>query len=186
MKNFIRTTAAVAAFCFFAGLAIAEPPATSPRDQKDAAGAQDSFSLVPPKKWSVNIKDANARGMYAYMLMDGYTYETSPALIYVRIMDKMGVGVDEHLKEDMKESRKASPDVTFQPFKVDGLKYSYAAKKYTYGKTSCDYLCYVDPGKDEQTFLIFVLSSDYKNCGKYSEEFRTVLKSFVWGGTSGQ
>ncbi len=178
MMTLIRTAAAIV-LCFLAVAATAET-STPPAGQQDQSGKLDSFSLVPPKKWKVNIDDANDRGMYAYMVMDEYTFETSPAIIYVRLMDKTDLGVDEHLKADMDDYRKKKIDVSFHPFKVGNLNYTYAARKYTFGKKSCDYVCYIDPGKNDQSYLIFVLTTDYEHCNSYTQEFRSVLKSFQW------
>ncbi len=181
----MRTMAAAVVLCFFAGLAGAEPPALPP-DTKGAPSNMDSFSIVPPKKWTVNVEDAKNRGMYAYFLVGGYTYETSPAIIYIRLMDKMGLRVDEHLQADMNDSRKGNADVSFHPYKIGKMKYTAATRKYRYGKKSCDYLCYVDPGKGEPSYLIFVLTTDYKNCDTYTEDFRAMLESFQWTGMTKQ
>ncbi len=181
MMTLIRIAAAAVVLWCFAGPAGADLPG-----QQEAVSKLEAFSLVPPLNWVVNIEDANARGMYAYILMDGYTYETTPALIYIRLMDKMGSGVAEHLKADMESSKKEKTDVSFHPFKVGKLQYAYTSKKYLYGKKSCDYLCYVDPGKEDPSYLIFVLTTDYKHCDAYTEDFRSMLKSFHWRGKMDQ
>ncbi len=181
MMTLIRFAAAAVILWLFAVPAGANLPG-----QEEAVSKLEAFSLVPPVNWVVNIEDANDRGMYAYIHMDGYTFETTPALMYIRLMDKMGVGVDEHLKADMEASRKQEANLSIHPFKIGKLQYAYAARKYLYGKKSCDYLCYVDPGKDDPSYLIFVLTTDYKHCDSYTEDFKSVLKSFHWRGKTDQ
>lgn len=160
----------------------AEPQAMEEGDMKALLKGKDAFSVTPPQKWHANIEDANARGMYAYFVMDGYTYADSPGIIYIRVMDKLGQSVAQHLQADIDGYRKNKKDLKVERFTVSGLDYTHAAKKYVYGKTSCDYVCFIDPGKGELSYLVFVLTAEYKQCDTYKSEFETMVKSFVWNG----
>jgi hypothetical protein len=106
---------------------------------------------------------------------------TIAVFLLVRFMDKMGLAVSDHLKADMDYYRKNNIKVKFDRFSVDNLNYQYAAKKYRIEDKSCDYVCYIDPGRQEQSYLIFVLTTDIKHCSKYEGLFVNMLKSFSWG-----
>jgi hypothetical protein len=158
--------------------------ATGTGDLKAHLEGKDAFSVIPPKRWSAHVDDAEAKGMYAYFIMNGHTYADSPALIYVRLLDKEGLSVSEHLKRDMDGYRKSKDKngVRFEPFAVSGLNYTHAEKKYVYAKNSCDYVCFIDPGKEEASYLVFVLNAEYKKCDAYKNDFETMLRSFIWNG----
>jgi hypothetical protein len=145
---------------------------------------KDAFSVIPPKKWSTHIDDANEKEMYAYFVMNGYTYADSPGLIYVRLLDKEGLSVSEHMKRDMDGYRKNKDkgDVKFEKFTVSGLHYTHAERKYVYANKSCDYVCFIDPGKEEASYLVFVLTAEYKQCDAYKNDFEAMLRSFIWNG----
>lgn len=140
------------------------------------------FIITEPKGWTVEIEDANARQLNAYFVMDGYTWDNSPGLIYIRVMDKQGLTVEEHLKADMKDYKNKNQSIQFKKYNVKGFRYHYASKNYLIGNKYCDYLCYADPGPDCKSYLIFVLTSNMKECGRFTDVFNTFLKSFTWGG----
>jgi hypothetical protein len=180
MKNLMKAIAVFLLVASMATPAFSESPATKPDDMKEMLKGKDSFFISPPRDWTVEIDDANAREMYAYFVLKGYTFETSPGVIYIRLMDKSGLTVADHLKADMDYYRKDSK-VKFETFKVHGLHYTYAAKRYRIKDKSCDYVCYIDPDKEQQSYLIFVLTANEKNCSKYEGVFVDMLKSFSWG-----
>ena len=146
------------------------------------------FMITEPKGWTVEIEDANARELNAYFVITGYTWQNSPALIYIRVMDKQGLTVEEHLQADMKNYKNKKQSIEFKKYDVKGFLYHYVSKNYLIDGKFCDYLCYADPGPDCKSYLIFVLTSGMKDCGKYTDVFNTFLKSFTWGGdkVSGQ
>jgi hypothetical protein len=181
MKNLMRAIAVFLLVGSLAAPAFSEPQAAKPDDLKEILKGKDSFFISPPRDWTVETDDANARDMYAYFVLKGYTFETSPAVIYIRLMDKSGLAVSDHLKADMEYYRKDSGKVKFEPFDVRGLHYTHAAKKYRIKDKSCDYVCYIDPDKEQQSYLIFVLTANEKNCSKYEGVFIDMLKSFSWG-----
>ena len=161
--------------------AFSESPATNPDDLKTMLKGKDSFFISPPRDWTADIDDANARDLYAYFVIKGHTFETSPGVIYIRLMDKMGLAVSDHLMADMDYYRENTIKVKFDTFSPGELKYAYAAKKYRIKGKSCDYVCYIDPDKKQQSYLIFVLTADEKNCSTYEGVFVDMLKSFSWG-----
>ena len=181
MMNLMRAIAVFLLVGSIAAPAYAESPAARPDDLKTVLKGKDAFFIAPPPDWTVDTDDAKARELYAYFVLKGYTFETSPAVIYIRLMDKMGLAVSDHLKADMDYYRKNSIKVKFDRFSVDNLDYQYAAKKYRIEDKSCDYVCYLDPGTQEQSYLIFVLTTDIKHCSKYEGLFVNMLKSFSWG-----
>jgi hypothetical protein len=181
MMNLMRAIAVFLVVGSMAAPAFSESPEAKPDDLKTMLKGKDSFFISPPRDWTVDIDDANAREMYAYFVVNGYTFETSPGVIYIRLMDKMGLTVSDHLKADMDHYRKDNAKVKFETFKVSGLHYTYAAKKYRIKDKSCDYVCYIDPDKEQQSYLIFVLTANEKNCSAYEGLFVDMLKSFSWG-----
>jgi hypothetical protein len=177
----MRAIAVILLVGSMAAPAFSESPATKPDDLKTMLKGKDSFFISPPPDWIVEIDNAKARDMYAYFVMKGHTFETSPGVIYIRLMDKMGLAVSDHLTADMDHYRKNSAKVKFETFKVRDLHYTYAAKKYRIKDKSCDYVCYIDPDKEQQSYLIFVLTANEKNCSTYEGLFVDMLKSFSWG-----
>ncbi len=154
-----------------------------PKDMKGLIidGQNFWFIISEPKGWTVNIEDAATKALNAYFTIDGYTYDNTPGLIYIRVMGKGGLTVEENLKADMGDfARRKS--VKFKKFVVPGVRYHYAAMEYLIDNKTCDYLCYLDPGKEYKAYLIFVLSVDTKNSGKYVDVFQQLIKSFMWGG----
>jgi hypothetical protein len=138
------------------------------------------FTIKEPDGWTVNIEDAQKKGLNAYFAIDGYSYKNTPGLIYIRVMDKQGLTVEQHLKADMDKFSQDDKSVAFKEFAVTSISYHYASKNYLIGSRHCDYLCYIDPGEKYHTYLIFVLSADMKHCSKYNDVFRQFLRSFFW------
>jgi hypothetical protein len=139
------------------------------------------FMVTEPKDWTVNIEDAANKHLNAYFTMNGYTYDNTPGLIYIRVLDKSGFSVEENLKVDMDDFAKRK-SVEFKKFEVPDVQYHYAAMEYLIDNKTSDYLCYIDPGNECKVYLIFVLSVEMKNSGKFIEIFQQLIKSFMWGG----
>jgi len=139
------------------------------------------FMITEPDGWKVEINDANARKLNAYFVPNGYAFNNSPGVMYIRVLDKQGLTVEQHLAADAEDFRKRH-SVQYKKFNVQGIKYQYVTRLDLIDNQYCDYLCYVDPGATYQSYLIFVLSADMKLCNKYTDLYRTFLKSFFWGG----
>ncbi len=90
--------------------------------------------------------------------------------------------MEEHLQADIQESKLRAKSIQFMLSNVPDLRYHFASKNYLIDEQQCDYLCYVDPGKNYQSYLIFVLSTYLKNCSRCDDVFCKFLKSFSWGG----
>lgn len=140
------------------------------------------FIITEPDGWTVEIENANARKLNAYFVLDGHTWDNSSGVIYIRVLDKEGLTVEQHLEIDMKNFKKKKQTIQFKQFDINDIPYHHASKTYLIDNKYCDYLCYVDPGPEYMTYLIFVLSADMKVCDEYTATFRTFLKSFLWGG----
>lgn len=144
-------------------------------------GSNFWFMISEPDGWSAEIDDANARKLNAYFVPSGYNFNNAPAVMYIRVLDKLGLSVDQHLAADAKKFKKKY-SVQFDKFQVKDIQYRHATRLDLIDNKYCDYLCYIDPGETFQSYLIFVLSADTKVCGKYTDLYRTFLKSFFWGG----
>ena len=143
-------------------------------------GENFAFTISEPEDWTVNINDAVRKSLNAYFVIDGYTYNNTPGLIYIRVLNKQGLTVEQHLKADMDKFSKKDMEVIFEEFTPPVISYHFASKKYRIGDRYCDYLCYVDPGDKSDYYVIFVLSSDMKQCSEYNDLYRQFLKSFFW------
>jgi hypothetical protein len=139
------------------------------------------FMIMEPDGWTAEINDANARKLNAYFVPEGHTFNNAPGVIYIRVLHKQGLTVEQHLAADAEDFKKRH-SVQFKKFKVDGIRYHNAARLDLIDNKYCDYLCYVDPGAFHQSYVIFVLSADMNVCNKYTDLYRTFLKSFLWGG----
>jgi hypothetical protein len=72
--------------------------------------------------------------------------------------------------------------IIFKDFEIADLKYKNYTKQYIINDTTCDYLCYLDPGTEFDTYVMFVLATNTKNCDKHFTVFTSLLQSFSWGG----
>ncbi len=116
MMNLMRAIAVFLLIGSIAAPAYAESPAARPDDLETVLKGKDAFFIAPPPDWTMDTDDAKARGLYAYFVLKGYTFETSPAVIYIRLMDKMGLAVSDRLKADMDYYRKNNIKVKFDRF----------------------------------------------------------------------
>ncbi|MBN2241124.1 MAG: hypothetical protein JW793_00435 [Acidobacteria bacterium] len=139
-----------------------------------------AFTISEPEGWTVHIDDAAKKRLNAYFVVDGYSYDNTPGLIYIRVLKKQELTVEEHLKADMERFSQDDKGVVFEEFRPAGISYSFASKKYLFGDRYCDYLCYVDPGEKYNSYIIFVLSADMGNCSEYNDIYGQFLKSFFW------
>jgi len=182
----MKTVKVIICICFICIVVLVTPiyPALNSENLKGLIidGKNFWFIISEPEGWTVEIEDANARKLNAYFVLSGHTWDNSPGVIYIRVMDKECLTVKQHLEADMKNFKIKKQKIQFKRFDVKDIRYRHASKTYLIDNKYCDYLCYVDPGPEYRTYLIFVLSADMKACGKYTTIFRTFLKSFQWGG----
>jgi hypothetical protein len=173
----------ISAALYISNFATPAYPASADSDMKGLIidGRNFWFMISEPDGWSVEINDANARKLNAYFVPHGYTFNNAPGVMYIRVLDKQGLTVEQHLAADGDDFKKRH-SVQFKKFNMHGIRYRYATRLDLIDNQYCDYLCYVDPGATYQSYLIFVLSADMKVCNKYTDLYRTFLKSFFWGG----
>jgi hypothetical protein len=145
-------------------------------------GKNFRFMVHEPDNWKAEIEDAKAKGLNAYFTPDGYTWKNSPAVIYIRVMEKYYKDVGAHLSGDMDQYKNDKTKIIFKDFKPGNLKYKNYTKQYLINDKTCDYLCYLDPGAEFDTYVMFVLATDKTNCDKYFTVFQSLLRSFTWGG----
>jgi len=144
-------------------------------------GSNFWFMISEPDDWNVEIDDANARKLNAYFVPSGYKFNNAPGVMYIRVLDKQGLSVEQHLAADAKKFKKEH-SVQSKEFQVKDVQYRHATRLDLIDDKYCDYLCYIDPGETFQSYLIFVLSADMKVCEKYTDLYRTFLRSLFWGG----
>ena len=168
--------------CMLSQVSSAYPASKNP-DMKGLTiyGSNFWFMISEPDGWSVEIDDANARKLNAYFVPNGYKFSNAPGVMYIRVLDKQGLSVEKHLAADA-ENFKKKHSVQYKEFQVKDIHYRYAARLDLIDDKYCDYLCYIDPGAAFQSYMIFVLSADMNVCEKYTNLYRTFLKSFFWGG----
>jgi hypothetical protein len=141
-----------------------------------------SFNIEEPDKWHGYTDDASQHGFNVYFVYDTFNFSTSPALIYGKVMSKSRLSVQEHLEADMENYRKSDKKVDFKNFKIANIDYEAATKKYIIDDKTCDYLCYLDPGKNIDVYLIFVLNAYMNVCDDFTKTFSELISSFRWLG----
>ena len=112
--------------------------------------------------------------------MPGYNYNSSPVLIYIRVLDKNGRSVQKNLELDMEDFSKRKHKIDFFDFPIINLNYEYSSKKYLINDNQTDYLCYIDPDYASPNYVIFVLTGPTESCDKYLEKFQELIASFRW------
>jgi hypothetical protein len=163
------------------------PAGQADKDTKELIIDGKNFRCMvrKPNNWKAEIEDAKAKQLNAYFTLDGYSWKNSPAIIYIRVMEKYYRDVKMHLSCDMDLYKNEKKKILFKDFEIAGVKYKNYTKQYIINDTTCDYVCYLDPGADGNTYLIFVLAEREKNCGKYIKVFQSLLHSFSWDGNTG-
>jgi hypothetical protein len=143
-------------------------------------GKDWSFMVSEPPGWKGISTDANKHQVNLYFPMPGYDINSSPVLIYARVMEKKGLTVKQSLEADMRDFSLRKKTVDFLDFPVGTLNYEYASKKYVINQDQVDYLCYIDPGPDSPYYAIFVITGPKGECDKYLNDFLSLLRSFKW------
>ena len=152
------------------------------KDAMIVYGQNFAFSIKEPANWNGYTEDAYKYTVNAYFCLSNSNFNNSPAVIYIRILDKAGYEVKKHLEIDMKNFKKKKKKIEFKEFKINKLNYKFASKIYIIDDKFVDYLCYLDPGKDSSAYLIFVLNGKKKISKKYKKDFIKIIKSFFWLG----
>lgn len=143
-------------------------------------GQDFSFKVTEPQGWEGVTADANRNRVNIYFRMPGYDFNSSPALMYIRVLTKDGLTVQQHLEVDMQAFSQRKKSVVFEVFDVPGLSYKQASKKYIINDNQVDYLCYLDPGDKYNQYVIFVLTGPKGMAEKALDEFIPLLQSFIW------
>lgn len=170
--------------CVLVLLLFRVPAGQTAQDTKEIRvdGKNFRFVVHEPDTWKVEIEDAKVKGLNAYFTLHGYSWKNSPAIIYIRVMEKYYRDIKMHLSSDMDLYKNDKRKILFKDFQIAGVKYKNYTKQYIINDTTCDYVCYLDPGTEIDTYLIFVLAERENNCGKYVAVFQSMLHSFSWGG----
>lgn len=143
-------------------------------------GKDWSFMVTEPPGWTGITSDANRYQVNLYFPMPGYDLNSSPVLMYARVLEKSGITVKRSLELDMLDFTKRKKSIEFLEFPVGSLNYEYASKKYVIDQNQVDYLCYIDPGPATPYYVIFVLTGPNGECEKYLNDFLALIRSFKW------
>ena len=143
-------------------------------------GQDFSFKVTEPQGWQGVTADANRNRVSIYFRMPGYDFNTSPALMYIRVLNKEGLTVHQHIEVDMQAFSQRKKSVVFESFYVRDLIYKQASKKYIIDGDQIDYLCYLDPGEKYNQYVIFVLTGPKGMSEKVFEAFVPLVQSFSW------
>jgi hypothetical protein len=166
-KKIIRLFLAIALFLSFCAVTSAEALIVY--------GKGFSFKVTEPSGWYGVTANANRYMVNVYFPQPGHDYNSSPVLMYVRVMNKNGNTVQRNLELDMDDFSQRKKKVEVFDYTVNNLNYEYAAKKYIINDNQTDYLCYIDPAADSPNYVIFVLTGPKDTCDNY-------LVAFVSGG----
>ncbi len=138
--------------------------------------------VTEPSGWEGITNDASRNKVNVYFRMPGYDFNSSPALMYIRVLAKNGLTVAQHLQADMNNFSTRKKKIAFEEFDIPGLKYTYAAKKYIINDDQIDYLCYIDPGEKFPLYAILVLTASRDLAEKNRDVFLYLVRSFFWMG----
>lgn len=142
-------------------------------------GSNVKFKVNQPENWRCYSDGASKLGYNAYFCIEDCDYNSSPAIMYVKVIAKDGYSVEERLEENMKEIKNEFPEVQFKEFSFAEVKNNYSAKLYCYNK-KCEYLCYLEPkGKLESSkYVIIGLSGPEEISPNYEADFIKLVQSF--------
>jgi len=98
-------------------------------------GSNFWFMIKEPDGWTEEINDANARQLNAYFVPNGQTWNNASSVIYIRVLDKQGLTVEQHLEADTEDFRKKG-SVQFKKFDVKDIRYRYATSLYLIGSST--------------------------------------------------
>lgn len=155
-------------------------PAAAAGDAMLIYGKGYSLMVSEPPGWSGVTEDAAKYRVNVYFPMSGYDFNSSPVLMYARVLDKNGNTVGKNLELDMLDFSKRKKSVEFFDFSVANIEYEQAAKKYVIDRSQSDYLCYVDPGPSCPLYVIFVLTGPTEVSETRLKDFQTLVQSFKW------
>lgn len=139
-----------------------------------------SFMVSEPSGWSGVTADANRYQVNIYFPMPGYDLNSSPVLMYGKVLEKNGNTMKENLKLDMLDFSNRKKSIEFLDYSIGNLNYEYASKKYIINHNQVDYLCYIDPGSTYPYYVIFVLTGPKGVCENHLDAFLTLTHSFKW------
>ncbi len=139
-----------------------------------------AFKVSEPTGWKGVVNDATRNTVNIYFCLPGYNFDSSPALMYIRILARNGLTVAQHLQADMNDFSNRKKKIAFEEFDIPGLKLEYAAKKYLINDDQTDYLCYIDTNAESSIFAVIVLTAPKDLAEKYRDDFIYMARSFSW------
>lgn len=143
-------------------------------------GKDWSFMVSEPAGWTGITSDVNKYQVNLYFPMAGYDINSSPVLMYVRVLEKNGNTVKKSLEFDMLDYSQRKKRIEFLEFPVGTLNYDYASKKYLINQDQVDYLCYIDPAPASPYYVIMILTGPKGECDNYLDNFLYLVRSFKW------
>ncbi|MDT8900701.1 hypothetical protein [Anaeroselena agilis] len=159
-------------FCF-GGVAFAE-------DALIVHGKDFAFKVTEPSGWEGITNDANRYRVNVYFRMPGYDFNSSPALMYIRVLAKNGLTVSQHIQADMDAFSQKKKRIAFEAFDISNLKYEHASRKYIINDNQIDFLCYIDPGEKWNNYVILALTAPRDLAEKNCDVFISLVRSFLW------
>lgn len=160
----------------------------SPAQEKDALiiyGQGWMFGVVEPKGWRCHTEDAHQHHMNAYFCLGKKKIDNSPAIMHISVYSKGGDTVQQSLAHDIENYKKHSKTLELQDFQLEA-NWEIASAKYIIDDKTTDYVCFVDPGKNSQFYLVLVLHGAKEESPKYESDFLSLIKSLHWmSGKSG-
>jgi hypothetical protein len=139
-----------------------------------------SFGVTEPAGWTGHTEDAYRYRLNIYFCLGRKKIDNSPAIMHITVLDKGNRSIQEHLEYDMENYKKNYQNIEFQDFSIEGLKYEALAKIFIIEDKTVDYVCFLDPGKGSQLYVVFVLHGPGDTTPHYQEDFVKLVKSFAW------
>ncbi len=189
MKKFVIATMLTVLLCTLAFAKIVKRNGDAPGEKKTGIKgmycvySKDWFFGTPALPGWDFVEEDGSGDFNAYYCYPGKIYTSSPAIIYIRVMNKKGLNMKAALEQDMKEFSVQVSDAAYHAYpEGKNKRFVTASMIYTY-RDRADFLTFLDPGKKYKFYLIFCLAGASKYTQGFESYFRELVSGFVAVGT---
>lgn len=137
------------------------------------------FSIDPPKNWVADNESGASQGVAMVFYPKGGSWKDSPAVLYIRVADKISNSVQRLIDEDVKNYQEISPDVEVTDqsgiFTKDG-RLAVVKKIQDKASGNMEEIAYIG---EEQTITIITLNArSDKEAKKGIAAFKELVGSY--------
>lgn len=188
MKKIILASLAIFLLAFFSFAKIVRINGEKPGVKSSKKGmycvyTKNWFFGVPAMPGWDFIEEDGADNLNAYYAYAGKTIDDSAAIMYIKVMDKVGKNMQGVLASDMKDFRGQESSVKFYKYpEGKNKRFITASEIYVY-KDRMDFLTFLDPGKKYKFYMLFCLAGPANKTPGFESYFRELISGFVAVGT---